>query len=280
MKYKIIKDYKEEAFRAVTGINQAAFNEMLILVKTAYTNAHKRRGRHRKLSVEDMLLMTLEYYKEYRTLECIGASYGLRKTNVGKTIKWVEDVLITSGKFSLPGKKKLIRSDIISEVIVVDSTETPIERPKNRQRRYYSGKKKRHTVKFQVIIDRKTETILCIEMYNGKAHDLTIFKETTRLHPDILVLADSGYRGIQKVHANTLSPLRHKEDIVKLNEKERAGYKAMNKQISSKRMKIEHIIGRIKRFKIAAEKYRNRRRRLALGFNLICGIVNYQNPLA
>lgn len=141
MKYERIQGYKEEDFRAVTGVTPGTFAAMLEEVKAAYAQAHKRRGRHRKLSREDMLLMMLEYYKEYRTLECIGASYGLRKTNVGKTIKWVEDALIKSGKFSLPGKKKLLESGDEIEVIVVDTTETPIQRPKRKQRRYYSGKK-------------------------------------------------------------------------------------------------------------------------------------------
>lgn len=114
---------------------------MLDVVNKAYAETHKKRGGHRRLTREDMLLMTLEYYKEYRTLECIGASYGLKKPNVGKTIKWVEEALIKSGEFRLPGKKKLVQSDIEFEVIVVDTTETPIQRPKNKQRQYYSGKK-------------------------------------------------------------------------------------------------------------------------------------------
>lgn len=142
MKYENIKGYKETAFRAVTGVTPATFDAMLAVVETAYGETHKKHnGRHRKLSREDMLLMMLEYYKEYRTLECIGASYGLRKTNVGKTIKWVEEVLIRSGLFNLPGKKKLTQPDTDLEVIVVDTTETPIQRPKNKQREYYSGKK-------------------------------------------------------------------------------------------------------------------------------------------
>ena len=141
MKYEIIKNYKETDFRAVTGVTPTTFKAMLEVVNTAYSEAHKNRGRHRKLSREDMLLMMLEYYKEYRTLDCIGASYGLKKTNVGKTIKWVEEVLIKSGLFSLPGKKKLVQSNIELDVIVVDTTETPIQRPKNKQRQYYSGKK-------------------------------------------------------------------------------------------------------------------------------------------
>jgi len=141
-KYENIRGYKEAEFRAVTGVTPETFDAMLEVIKAAYEETHKKHnGRHRKLSREDMLLMTLEYYKEYRTQECIGASYGLKKSNVGKVIKWVEDVLITSGLFSLPGKKKLTQPDSEIEVVVVDTTETPIQRPKNRQRRYYSGKK-------------------------------------------------------------------------------------------------------------------------------------------
>jgi len=128
------------------------------------------------------------------------------------------------------------------------------------------------------VIDRKKEQIICTEFFNGKAHDGTIFKKTTPVNPDILVLGDSGYRGIQKVHANTLLPIRHKEDIAKLSGEQQSMRKTINKEISSKRMKIEHVIGRIKRFKIVAEKYRNRLKRLLLRFNLICGIVNYENP--
>ena len=121
--------------------------------------------------------------------------------------------------------------------------------------------------------------IVCTEIFNGKAHDGTIFKKTTRVNPNILVLGDSGYRGIQKVHANTLLPIRHKEDIAKLNDEQKATRKATNKRISSRRMKIEHVIGRVKNFKIVAEKYRNQRKRLLLRFNLICGIVNYEKSL-
>ena len=112
-------------------------------------------------------------------------------------------------------------------------------------------------------------------MFNGKAHDGTIFKKTTQIKPTVLVIGDSGYRGIQKVHANTLLPIRHKADIEKLSEEDKVLRKARNKKIASRRMKIEHIIGRIKRFKIIADRYRNRRKRFGLRLNLICGIYNF-----
>lgn len=131
-------------------------------------------------------------------------------------------------------------------------------------------------MKFQLIIDRQTELIICTEMYNGKAHDLTIFRETTKVNPLILVIGDSGYRGMQKIHPNCKLPIRHKADIDKLPEHQKLTRKSTNKQIASIRMKIEHVIGRIKRFKIVAEKYRNRLKRLLLRFNLICSIVNFE----
>ena len=102
----------------------------------------------------------------------------------------------------------------------------------------------------------------------------------SRINPTIQVLADSGYRGIQRVHANTLFPLKHKEDVKKLSAEKLAAQKLKNREISSKRMKIEHIIWSIKRFNILSYPYRNRRKRFGLRLNLICGIVNYERGLS
>ena len=131
-----------------------------------------------------------------------------------------------------------------------------------------------------MIIDRNTELIISTELFNGKAHDLTIFKRTTKVNPSILIIGDSGYRGMQKIHKNSLLPIRHKADIDKLSEEQRTNRKDSNKLIASIRMKIEHVIGRVKRFKIVSERYRNQLKRFLLRFNLICGIVNFQNHLA
>ena len=144
-KYENLKNYNEADFRTVTGVTPKTFNAMLEVIHAAYKETHsKHNGRHRKLSREDMLLMTLEYYKEYRTMECLGASYGLKKSNVSITIKWVEQALVKSGLFSLPSKRKLVAADAEIEVIVVDTTEIPIQRPvrSKDQRDYYSGKKR------------------------------------------------------------------------------------------------------------------------------------------
>ena len=141
MKYEIIKDYKNERFRQVTGVNIDTFKVMVGVLNEADKERQKVAGRKRKLSIEDMLLLTLEYYKEYRTFDCIGASYGLSKSNVCETIKWVETILIKCGLFNLSGKKALLDPKTEIEVIFVDTTEMPIERPKKGQKHYYSGKK-------------------------------------------------------------------------------------------------------------------------------------------
>lgn len=142
MKYENIKNYNSTRFRQVTGVLPETFEAMVSELKKDLEQRQKKiSGRPQALSVEDKLLLTLEYYKEYRSYECIAASYGVGKGTVSRTINWVENVLVKSGLFKLPGKKALTKNTWEIEVIVVDSTETPIERPKNGQKKYYSGKK-------------------------------------------------------------------------------------------------------------------------------------------
>ena len=130
MKYEIIKEYDEKQFRRITGIKRATFNQMIEILKKSYAEKHKRRGRKPKLSIENQLLAALEYWREYRTYAHIAASYGIAESNIYRSIKWIENVLIKDGTFSLPGKKELLKSDAEYEIILIDATETPIKRPK------------------------------------------------------------------------------------------------------------------------------------------------------
>ena len=112
------------------GVYPQTFAKMVEILEEAHKKKKKRGGRPNKLSVETMLLMALEYWREYRTYFHISESYGLSESNTYYAIKWVEDVLIKDGTFSLPGKKALLDEDAEIEVILPDATETPIERPK------------------------------------------------------------------------------------------------------------------------------------------------------
>ena len=128
MKYEIIKEYDEKQFRRITGIKRATFNQMIEILKKSYAEKHRRRGRKPKLSIENQLLAALKYWREYRTYAHIAASYGIAESNIYRSIKWIENVLIKDGTFSLPGKKELLKSDAEYEIILIDATETPIER--------------------------------------------------------------------------------------------------------------------------------------------------------
>jgi hypothetical protein len=121
-----------------------------------------------------------------------------------------------------------------------------------------------------VIADKTTRKVICVAFSNGKRHDFRIFKESgTHIHPEITVKADTGYIGIQKIHANSVLPKKktRKNPLT-------AEQKASNRKISGERVCNEHAIGFIKRFKILSERYRNRRKRFGLRFNLIAGICN------
>ena len=130
MKYEKIAEYSDAQFRRITGVKRETFQKMVEILERAYAEKHRRRGRRPKLSIEDLLLATLEYLREYRTYAHIAASYGIAESNIYRGIKWVEETLIRDGTFSLPGRKAPLKSDMEYEVILVDATETPIERPK------------------------------------------------------------------------------------------------------------------------------------------------------
>jgi hypothetical protein len=118
----------DEQFRRLTGLKRPLFQQMIQTLHAS--QRHRKGGNRRRLSLESCLLLTLEYWREYRTQFHIAHSYGVDEATVNRTIRWVEDTLIKSGAFSLPGKKALHASDMEWSVVVVDATETPIERPK------------------------------------------------------------------------------------------------------------------------------------------------------
>lgn len=126
MRYETIEQLKDSDFKRLTGVQRETFEEMLKVVEKGLRDF----GRPPKLSRADQLLMTLMYWREYRTEFHIGQSYGVSEATVCRTIRKVEDILACSKKFRLPGKKVLQPSDTVFEVILVDVSEQPVERPK------------------------------------------------------------------------------------------------------------------------------------------------------
>lgn len=130
MKYEKIKNYKDEEFRRLSGVKRSTFKKMIAILEEAEKKKKIRGGKPNALPMEERLLMALEYLREYRTYFHVASSYGISQSSCYRNIKWIEDTLIKHPDFSLPGKKALLKSDMEYEVVLIDATETPIERPK------------------------------------------------------------------------------------------------------------------------------------------------------
>ena len=130
MKYDQVRTLEDEKFRRLTGVKLATFSKMVDILKQVDIQKKLQGGRKNKLSIEDQLLMALEYLREYRTYFHIGQSYGISESSAYKGVKWVEDTLIKHPDFALPGRKELLKNDMEYEIVLIDATESPIERPK------------------------------------------------------------------------------------------------------------------------------------------------------
>lgn len=125
-----MKSLSDEQFRRLTGVKRSTFDKMIEILEEADKKKKTKGGRRNKLSMENQLLMALEYIREYRTYFHVSQSYGISESSCYKGIKWIEDTLIKHPDFALPGRKALLKSDMEYEVVLIDATETPIERQK------------------------------------------------------------------------------------------------------------------------------------------------------
>src|SRR5712691_4837627 len=126
MRYETVQSLSDADFKRSTGVKRKTFDQMLTVVHKELRDF----GRPAKLRRADQLLLTLMYWREYRTEFHIGLTYGVSEATVCRTIRKVEAALMRSGQFRLPGKKALQASATLIEVVLIDATEQPIERPK------------------------------------------------------------------------------------------------------------------------------------------------------
>ena len=121
-----------------------------------------------------------------------------------------------------------------------------------------------------MVVDKKTRRVICTAFSSGKRHDFRLFKESqTHIHPEIKAITDTGYQGLQKLHSKSALPKKKSKKNPLTKEDKRK-----NQELASERVVNENVIGMLKRFKIISDKYRNRRKRFALRFNLISAIYN------
>lgn len=140
--FENIKDLDDLKFKRLTGVTKKIFQLMVQILSEENKKLKAKGGRKNKLSIENQLLMTLEYLREYRTYFHIGKSRGVSESSAYKTVRWVENTLIKHPEFALPGKKSLLEENSPYETILVDITESPIERPKKSKKYTIQERKK------------------------------------------------------------------------------------------------------------------------------------------
>jgi len=274
MEYSKARKLSANRFKRLTGVQKPTFKRMVELVKNE-EKKKKKVGCPCKLRIEDQVLMTLQYLREYRTQYHIGTDWGVSESTVCRTTQKIENILIRSGVFSLPGKKELRQKGTEEKVVAMDVTESPIEKPKENQKNYYSGKQKEHTLKTQIIVDLKSQKIICLASGKGRVHDFKLFQNSgVRVGDLIKMIADKGYQGIAKIHKLSETPIKRKK-----GKKLRKEEKQYNKLLNRLRVVVEHVNRRLKIFRILSSTYRNRHRRFGLRANLIAGIYNYELEL-
>jgi hypothetical protein len=121
-KYNQIEGLPADKFRRLTGVKKSTFVVMVEILQRAEIEQRKRGGAKPKLSIEDRLLLSLEYLREYRTYFHVGTNYGVSESWAQRTHQWVESELLKDKRFHLPGRKKLLESDCEIEVILIYST--------------------------------------------------------------------------------------------------------------------------------------------------------------
>jgi len=131
VKWEEVKGFKHGQFRRFTGVNRALF-ELMVQIVSANRDASRRhpsRGQKPKLCIEDQILLTLMYYREYRTLFHIGVAFGMSESHTCRIVHQIESILLADKRLHLPGKKGLHGIDS-GQVAIIDVSEHPIERPK------------------------------------------------------------------------------------------------------------------------------------------------------
>jgi hypothetical protein len=275
-----------DTFRQLTGITPEAFDQLLAELEPRYQRADakrkKRPGRKREpgagrkfaLPLTDRLLALLMYYRTYTTHAFLGFLFGVDDSSVCRNINPLQPLL--AGIFRIPERRVELEPDEIRELFF-DATERAIPRPSRRQKRFYSGKKKRHTLKHQVVVVRKRKRpgrasqrrrvrIAAVSrVFPGKTHDKKVFDTERVVCPrGVLRTGDTAYLG-----TGLCTPRRRPPKGV-LTDRQKAG----NRRVSRRRIVVEHGIGKMKVWRIAAERYRNPRRRHTLIVKNIAGLHN------
>lgn len=284
-------------FRAMTGLTVETFDWLLPDLLAAFAAEHRRRldrpGRRRAvgggddfdLPVADQFLLTVVWLRHYPTQECLGYLFGVSDSTALRAVRRCLPVLEQSGKdtMRLPDPGKGRRRDLPALLkatpalaVIVDTFEQRTQRPRRRQRAYYSGKKKAHTLKSQVAVDEGGRVVDVADSRPGRWADLKVFKRSglagKLIRAGVGALGDLAYVGLDGVSPR----LRAATPRRKPRGRERpAEDRRYNRAFARRRIVVEHGINRLRRYQALSQVDRHRRRHHAARVRAVAGLVNH-----
>src|SRR5262245_63332981 len=283
-------------FRSMTGLTVDAFDRLLPALLGAFAADRRRRldrpGRARAygggddfdLSPADQVLLTVVWLRHYPTQECLGYLFGVSDSTALRAVRRCLPLLEQAGKdtMRLPDPGKGRRRDLPTLLkqtpelaVIVDTFEQRTQRPRRRQRAYYSGKKKAHTLKSQVAVDEDGRVVDVGETRPGRWADLKVFKRSglagKLIRAKVGALADLGYVGLDGVSPR----LRGATPRRKPRGRERpAEDRRYHRAFARRRIVVEHGINRLRRYQALSQVDRHRRRSHAARVRAVAGLVN------
>ena len=258
-------------FPALTGIDSKTFHQLIERLRPHWqervVDSKNRSGRPWGVGgLEDHLLVLLILYRCAITQDFMACLYQTDKSTICRSLHRIEALAER-----VLGVKRTIRvSRQEAEALIIDCTEQPIQRPSRKQQIWYSGKKKRHTIKTEIVITENGRIVSVSKPAPGRVHDFEIRRRGPPLPTSSHIYADSGYQGLQEYHPAIDIP--YKKSKKKPLTTEERDY---NHALSSFRVRVEHSIGRLKFFKVLSERYRYPRNRYACKISIVAGIANF-----
>jgi hypothetical protein len=287
-------------FHAMTGLTVAAFDDLVTNLLPACVSAKQQRlkrpnrqraiggGRHDDLCWTNQLLLTVIWLRTYPTNEVLAYLMGVSDSTISRVIARILPLLEASGKDTMrlpdPGRKRRKTLDtLLNETpelaVIIDSFEQPVQRSKDRADAdaHYSGKKKRHTLKSQIAVDEETGEICDLsESVVGPTADITLLKESqllARLPEGVGGIGDLAYVGIAELHPKGLGATPRRKPRGKDRPPEDVCF---NRAFAKRRIKVEHTIGRMRRYQCLNQTDRHHRRNHSARTRAVAGLVNRQ----
>ncbi len=241
-------------------------------------------GRHFKLDVKNRFLMLLVYYRLYITYTLAGFLFDLDQSNICRDIQKIDSLVrecVPIPQKTYSKTKRLKTPEEVEKyfpgfIAFTDCTEQQIPRPVDRERRkiFYSGKKKRHTVKNQITVNNRGYILHKVGYKKGRKHDYDVYKKNHPVIPkEVITVVDLGYLGIEKDFPEQLSALPFKR---KRNQDLSPEEKEYNRIHAKERIVIEHTICRLKKYRIMSDVFRNKLRKHNKVSDIVAGLVNYR----